>query len=63
MTTSYATVTPLRATERVVDSPPWWRRIDLALVSSAIVLALVGLLMIFSATRNLTQDGNYTGTD
>ena len=61
MSVPYATATPLRATGASSESPAWWRRIDSILVSTAIVLALIGLLMIYSATRTLNDDGDYTG--
>lgn len=61
MKAGYPTVTPLRATASMPDSASWWRRVDPILVSCVLVCAGLGLLMIFSATRNLGEGASYTG--
>jgi rod shape determining protein RodA len=49
-----------RALGRVTETPSWWRRLDLALVGSALALAFAGVLMVLSATRNVNGMENYT---
>ena len=58
---SFAVMARPRSLDHVADAPPWWRRIDMVLVGSALAIALSGLLMVYSATRSGHGEGTYLG--
>ena len=50
-----------RLLDRMNDAPPWWRRVDVVLIGSALAIALSGVLMVLSATRSGFGSAGYSG--
>lgn len=46
--------------DRLNETPRWWRRIDVIVIGVVLSLSLVGLVMIYSATRASTGVFGYT---
>ncbi len=50
-----------RALDHMDDPPIWWRRIDVLLIASVVVVAVIGMIMIYSATRSSRGPVGYSG--
>ena len=57
------TATPAAPTRRKVHSDPWWLLVDPFLILSALAIAAMGSVLVYSATRGVVGDFTEPNTD